>query len=239
MSMCHCLRVSFKLKKITIVIPIFNEAKSLEVLLRELGKINNEEIQFLLVNNGSTDMRVSEMLRQGISKLNFVESMDNLGFGGGIIFGISRTETKYVGWMPGNLKVDPKDVVKLLEIFTLDEKTIIKGFRTGRGLKEYFKTFFAGAIQSLILRSNMFDSGGTPTICTKKFISELEAPPTDYVFESYVLYHARKSKLKVVRPHIAYGKRLFGESHWQRGIKSEIKLLKLIYISSWGWARNK
>ena len=239
MSMCHCLRVSFKLAQITIVIPVFNEAKSLEVLLKELGNINSKEIQFLLVNNGSTDINVSTMLKQDNSKWNFVESVDNLGFGGGILFGISHTETKYVGWMPGNLKVDPRDVVGLLGALTFDENAFIKGFRTGRGAKEYFKTFFAGAIQSLILKSNMFDSGGTPTVCTRKFICELKEPPTDYVFESYVLYHARKNQFKVIRPHIAYGKRRFGESHWQRGIKSEIKLLKLIYISSLRWARCK
>ena len=239
LSICHCLRVSFKLKKVTIVIPVFNEAKSLVVLLEELGKINSKEIEFLLVNNGSTDISVSTMLKQGISKWNFVESVDNLGFGGGILLGISHAETKYVGWMPGNLKVDPKDVVKLIEMLTLDEKIFIKGFRTGRGIKEYIKTFFAGAIQTLILKSNMFDSGGTPTVCVKKFICELEAPPTDYVFESYVLYHARKNQLKVIRPHITYGRRRFGESHWQRGIKSEINLLKLIYISSLRWTRDK
>ena len=142
LSICHCLRVSFKLKKVTIVIPVFNEAKSLVVLLEELGKINSKEIEFLLVNNGSTDISVSTILKQGISKWNFVESVDNLGFGGGILFGISHTETKYVGWMPGNLKVDPRDVVGLLGVLTFDENTFIKGFRTGRGAKEYFKTFF-------------------------------------------------------------------------------------------------
>ena len=95
----------------------------------------------------------------------------------------------------------------------------------------------AGLIQSAILKSNMFDSGGTPTVCHKEFILGLEDPPNDYVFESFILYSAKEVGMKIVRPKVTYGHRKFGQSHWQRGIHSEIVLMRKIWNSSRLWRK--
>jgi hypothetical protein len=81
----------------------------------------------------------------------------------------------------------------------------------------------------------MNDSGGTPTICCKDFISQLDNWPKDYVFESYVLFMAKERKLEIVRPPIHYGSRKFGNSHWQSGLKAEIKLMLSIIQQSRFW----
>jgi hypothetical protein len=81
----------------------------------------------------------------------------------------------------------------------------------------------------------MFDTGGTPTICERSFITSMVSPPTDYVFESYVLYKSRKSGKKVIRPRIKYGQRKYGKSHWQSGFAAELKLMKLIIQGYKNW----
>jgi hypothetical protein len=85
----------------------------------------------------------------------------------------------------------------------------------------------------------MQDSGGTPTICPKRFIESLKSPPTDYLFESYILHQAQLRKISIQRPAINYGQRKYGQSHWQRGIRSEVKLLILIWQNSKLWRKNE
>jgi glycosyltransferase involved in cell wall biosynthesis len=221
--------------RVTIIVPIYNETESLPTFLNMLRGIDEEEIEFLLVDNGSTDQVVKDLLQSASGPWRSIRTEKNLGFGGGILFGAANAKTDYVGWMPGNLKIDPRDLGKLFRDDRLNSVEFLKAKRVGRGLLPQAKTFFAGVVQSIILRKKMFDSGGTPTICRKKFLLELVNPPQDYVFESFVFYQARRSQLKIIRPEFFYGKRLHGHSHWQRGFRSEVNLMKRIWLSARGW----
>ena len=223
--------------KITLVVPIFNETESLPIFLDMVDEVKSMDIFFLLVDNGSTKVGVGEILSRESEYWSSIRTETNLGFGGGIQFGIHESSTEFVGWMPGNLKVDPREVVHVLGQQNLEKKQFLKATRTGRTINARIKTAFAGLVQSILLKSNMFDSGGTPTVCHRDFILGLNNPPNDYVFESYVLYNARRVGLKVTRPHISYGQRVFGQSHWQRGFRSEVALMKKIWVSSRAWGR--
>ena len=227
------------MKEITIVIPVYNDSNSLEILLEKILNTGQPQLNFLIVDNGSSQPLELETKYKLNSRVRFVRASENLGFGGGIMLGIAHADTEYVGWMPGNLKVDPADVAEMLSQFELEPQLVLKASRSGRRLSPRLKTLLAGTIQSILLRSNMLDSGGTPTICSKEFIINLKNPPTDYVFESFVLYKARKSGMKIIRPNVPYGARVYGQSHWQRGLRSELLLLKLIYTASRNWAATK
>jgi glycosyltransferase involved in cell wall biosynthesis len=200
-----------------------------------LREIDEESVAFLIVDNGSSDQAVKDLLQRNSGPWKSIRTEKNLGFGGGILFGASNAETDYVGWMPGNLKIDPRDVAKIVEEVRFDKVDFLKSKRVGRGLLPQAKTFFAGLVQSMILRKKMFDSGGTPTICRKSFLLGLLNPPQDYVFESFVFYQARRSQLKIARPKIFYGERLHGHSHWQRGFRSEVNLMKRLWVSARTW----
>jgi len=223
--------------KTTIVIPIYNEAKSLPVLLSQINGVKSETTQFLIVDNGSTDKSVRELLESESELWKSIRTDENLGFGGGILFGVLTSTTEFVGWMPGNLKIHPGEVIELLDRHPLFRNEVLKAARIGRSHLARAKTFIAGLIQSAILRERMFDSGGTPTVCQKTFVENLPNPPADYLFESFVLFQARKNKINVKRPPISYGKRTFGQSHWQRGFRSEIKLMRQIWRESKNWAK--
>lgn len=218
----------------TIIIPIYNDAKSLEALLRIVTEIPKDQVSFLIVDNGSTDNSVKELLDRN-GNWTSVATPHNLGFGGGIMFGIRHCNTPFVGWMPGNLKVDPRALPSILSSFQLDSRTIIKATREGRSGIARAKTGLVGTLQTFLLQTNMLDSGGTPTLCSRDFVLSLDDPPTDYVFESFVLYKARALGMRVSRPKVAYGIRVFDQSHWQRGLVSELKLLMRVYKESRKW----
>ena len=221
--------------KITMVVPIYDDFESLEILIKWIEQTPDELISFLIVDNGSTDQRVSKLLSIPGQNWRGVRSHTNLGFGGGILYGIEQAQTEYIGWMPGNLKIDPRDIPIFIKSIAFAESKIVKARRTSRSSGAYCKTLLLGIAQTIFLRRLMFDAGGTPTICSKKFIMSLPSPPLDYAFESFVLYKARDAKLKVIRPKIKYTARRFGSSHWQKGLSSEIKLFFHIVERSKTW----
>jgi hypothetical protein len=221
--------------KITMVVPIYDDFKSLQVLIKWIEETPADQISFLVVDNGSTDDRVSKLLSNSRGNWRGIRSDANLGFGGGILFGVSRAETEFVGWMPGNLKIDPRGIPDFLKAFSFSEKNIVKARRASRSKSARMKTILLGIAQSILLRTPMFDAGGTPTICSKEFLLSLPNPPQDYAFESFVLFKARKAKMKVNRPSIVYAVRKFGSSHWQKGLLSEITLFISIIKKSQKW----
>lgn len=223
------------MKTWTIVIPIYNDSESLEVLLEEIVKCDLSQGVFLIVDNGSTDKSLLELNRRRIPGVEIIRTDQNLGFGGGIKFGLSRAKTEWVGWMPGNLKVHPSQLSIFEPIMESNNFEMIKAKRKGRSLQANLKTFAAGVIQSFILGKQMFDTGGTPTFVKRYFYNQVEDAPNDYVFESYILFNAQRLKIRIDRPTVFYGDRKFGQSHWQRGFNAEFSLMKNIIKQSRTW----
>jgi glycosyltransferase involved in cell wall biosynthesis len=224
------------LQKCTALIPIYNDYESLVVLGPTIKELSSQSNLFLVIDNGSTDHRITEFLQN--ENIPFVRSDDNLGFGGAILHGAQEVNTQWIAWMPGNLKVNPSDLAKFLDEFRFEPHTFAKAKRVNRKKPDQLKTFIAGAIQSIILGQNMIDTGGTPTVCEKSFLTSLIEPPKDFVFESFTLYAARIRKLHIVRPPFPYGQRVYGHSHWQRGLKSEIDLMIQIIHECLKWKKR-
>ena len=186
---------------VTIIIPVYNDQESVNELCLRINEIHINQVKFLIVDNGS--LRKIEM--PSTKNASLIRTESNLGFGGGILFGIESTKTEIVGWMPGNLKIDPHDAAEIAVETMISDHEIIKCKRRRIGFLPKAKTFAAGLIQTILLRRKMFDTGGTPTFAHISFINKMKNPPTDYVFESYVLYFARSQKINVIRPSIEYG----------------------------------
>ena len=220
---------------VTMVVPTYNDFKSLSTLLNLIEEQKSSRISYLIVNNGSTDSGIEELLNASSKYWKCKKVESNLGFGGGILEGIKTAETDWVGWMPGNLKIKPADVEKLVASLTFKPGTFTKCHRLRKSKSAKIKTLIAGLIQSVLTKSNLFDTGGTPTICERNFILGLANLPTDFVFESRTLFEARNKNLFIERPWIPYGERVYGSSHWQKGLRSELALMRKIWVSARTW----
>lgn len=218
-----------------IVVPVYNETKSLPVFLAQLSECQADGVTFLLVDNGSTDAECSRLLSAGGAHWSSIRIEPNRGFGGAIIGAALQLGADRVGWMPANLKVHPREAVRLARIAEKSPRAFVKASRSGRSVLATLKTLLAGIAQSLAARTPMFDTGGTPTVCERTFLLSLPNPPQSVVFESYVLFMARRLGLEVKRPSVLYGQRQFGNSHWQRGLRSELGLLRDILAQVPRW----
>ena len=225
------------MNKVGIGIPIYKDLDNLRLIIAEIARNPELKIDFYILDNGSNDIKLNDYLNS--IKLSNVFSFKhevNLGFGGGIKHLLNIIPNDFIGWMPGNGKVNPSNLKIIDELY--NHSNYLFSFKANRSDRSWLakqKTFASGLLISAFFRRNLLDSGGTPTIVPKHFKNYLLNGPDDFSFEAFSLYIIRRMKLDLFRANIPYGKRRFGNSHWQIGLMSELKLLLTILKQKGKW----
>lgn len=97
--------------KFSIIIPCYNEQANLPSLIERILPLQNEyELEYILVENGSTDNSREFFIKniEGKYKNIIVEYVDiNKGYGFGIKQGLKLSNGQYVGWIYSDLQVCP------------------------------------------------------------------------------------------------------------------------------------
>lgn len=119
---------------LTILVPVYNEEKSLPLLLKKLAAIKLERrLQVIIVNDGSTDKSADIIKKWAKQKYTFsVESVThpkNKGKGAGIQTGLAHAKGKYFVIQDGDLEYNPADIPKLLEGALQEDAPVVYGSR--------------------------------------------------------------------------------------------------------------
>jgi len=220
--------------KMSIIIPCYNELGNLELLLHDIGSMKKyTEIQFVLVENGSSDAS-REYLLEHTDKMPNVKLVlvdQNRGYGYGIVQGLNAAQGQYLGWTHGDGQLDVKDVLKAyhyLEREGWKDFYYIKGNRSRkkRSLLDNVLTSGMSIIVSLVLDRKLVDINGQPNIFPKSFYEGLKDIPDDVMIEVFMYYSAVRKGLKVRRFSVDFQKREYGESKLTPHIKSKIRTIK-------------
>lgn len=218
--------------KLSIVVPCYNEEKNIPLILEKFKNIiKKEEIEVVLVNNGSTDNSkdILEKLVPNYSFARIVSVPENKGYGYGVVQGLKEANGDFIGWTHADLQTDPFDVIKAYKIFEekkWDKRIYIKGRRKKRTFIENFFTIGMSIFETFYLKEFLWDINGQPNLFSKNFFETWENPPKDFSLDLYALFMAKKQKLDLVRINVLFPKRINGESSWNKGIMSRWKLSK-------------
>ena len=133
--------------KFSLVIPCYNEGDNIPLLIKRLKDIFTfNDIEIILVNNGSTDntQSIMENCVRDSSNIKVLNIKINKGYGYGILEGLKICKGKILGWTHADLQTDPADSLKALKLFDELEtnKLFVKGLRKGRSYSDQFFTFF-------------------------------------------------------------------------------------------------
>ena len=202
--------------KLSIVIPCYNEADSINLLIDKLLKILKNNIEIILVDNGSTDGTYNKLISLNLPKnIKVVRIIKNLGYGNGIIQGLKSTKGEIVAWTHADLQTDPGDVIKCYEEYEQDlinKKCIVKGKRKKRSFKEQIITLGMSLYCSIILKEKLVDINAQPKLFHRSFIDLLDSPPLDFSLDLYLLYFFKKQNVKINSIPVYFDKRLHGEA---------------------------
>jgi len=212
---------------LTIVIPCFNEEESLPLLGEDIETVTKKSrIQFILVDNGSTDgtfrAMQSSLCSNGMVQL--VRLNLNQGYGGGILFGLEHARTRLVGWMHADMQTRPQE---LLSISLPDNGDFFfKGQRFGRSLSDKVFTSGMSWLETVLFRTRLFDINAQPTIFPRKYLDHWKPLPTDFSLDLHTYVSARRDELPILRSPVRFGVRVKGRSSWNDGLRSRIKFIR-------------
>ena len=114
--------------KLTIIIPVYNEIKTIEKLIKKILKINIYK-QLIIVDDGSSDgtQLVLKKYKKFINKL--IIHKKNLGKGAAIKSGQKYVKGKYVGIQDADLEYDPRDLKKIVNEMEKKKLKVMYGSR--------------------------------------------------------------------------------------------------------------
>ncbi|MDX2083963.1 MAG: glycosyltransferase family 2 protein [Candidatus Melainabacteria bacterium] len=226
------------MKRLSIVIPCYNEAANLPLLLERFSRaIQRDDVEVILVNNGSTDDS-AEVLQHLLPLYPFARCVEvpiNQGYGYGILAGLAAAQGTFLGWTHADLQTDPNDVLLALDrlqptalpdTLYLPETVYVKGQRRGRRLFDNLFTLGMSLFESLLLQTPLWDINAQPNLFHRRFYETWQAPPHDFSLDLYVYYLAKRQGLRVRRLNVQFPPRIHGESSWNTGLAAKWKFIQ-------------
>ena len=228
--------------KFSLIIPCFNEAANLPLLLERCRALGAQDgIEVILVDNGSTDdsRAVLERLLPTYPGCRSVRVEVNQGYGFGILSGLRAARGDILGWTHADMQTDPQDALAGLAYFgTEPDRVFVKGRRYGRPAMDVLFTIGMSFFETVLLAKPMWDINAQPTLFSRRFFETWASPPHDFALDLYAYYQARVQGLAVHRYPVRFGPRAHGVSHWNVNWAAKKKFIRRTVDFSLDLKRN-
>jgi len=201
--------------ELSIIIPVFNEAKSLKILHSEiLTALNKEAISFeiLFIDDSSTDNSV-EIIKDLISKHSNI-----LGFAlkknskkaGALKLGFKKALGKIVVTMDADLQDDPSEIIKLINEIK-EGADAVNAWKKDRqdSLSKKLPSNLANLLTSFLTGSSIKDMNSGFKAYRAEVLSNFNFPGSSYRFIPHLL-NARGYDVREIA--VNHRKRLYGET---------------------------
>jgi glycosyltransferase involved in cell wall biosynthesis len=225
---------------LSIVLPCYNEAPNIPLIIERLRPFRPQEnFELILVNNGSTDDSAAVMTAEAAKPDNefvrVVTVSQNIGYGHGILTGLKAAKAPILAYSHADIQTPPEDVFMafhLLDEKGLErEKTLVKGRRLNRPKAAMVLTNGLAMVANVVLGQQLEDINGQPKLFSSSLLDHLSHPPTDFAFDTYLMYIANLQGMELVEFPVDFGVRLHGESKWATTIFSRYKTIWRYLVS--------
>ena len=120
--------------KISIIIPVFNEAKTILKILKKINKIKKIKKEIIIINDGSTDNTKKIIEKECVGLFSrLISYRSNKGKGFACRKGLKYATGKIIIIQDADLEYDPKDYGKLIHPIIKKKTKIVYGSRVLAG----------------------------------------------------------------------------------------------------------
>ncbi|MBR6512944.1 MAG: glycosyltransferase family 2 protein [Clostridia bacterium] len=129
--------------KVTVIVPIYNSAKFLDESIGSLLKQTYENLEILLVDNGSTDnsLDVCNRYADKDKRIRVIHTDENIGTGAARNLGLESATGEYVCFFDADDRYEPRFFEKLLSAATEKNADVVlcgySGFREDGGTEPH------------------------------------------------------------------------------------------------------
>lgn len=150
------------MKKISVVVPIYNEEENVKELHKEICDICEREkyiYEIIFVDDGSKD-RTEENCKK-LRPLKYIRLRKNFGQTAAMDAGIKAAQYDYIVTMDGDCQNDPADIPKMIAYLEEQHLDVVSGWRKNRKDTVMKKLISRGAnlLRGIIVKDHIHDSG--------------------------------------------------------------------------------
>ncbi len=204
----------------SIVIPLYNESENINQLNLELlralkdSKNINHEFEIIYVDDGSTDKTLEYLKKLNNSiKTIILKNISNLAQSKSVLNGIDVSNYNNIILLDGDLQNDPKDIIKMIEIYEKNENVLVHGYRKNRNdpfLTKVLPSKIANYIVRKFTNSNILDHGCSLKIFDKRMINA-----NNFFGDFHRLFAAQINKeIKIIEVEVSHRPRTKGKSKY-------------------------
>ena len=232
-----------KIKKLSIIMPAFNEEATIAKTIKRVLKANIPGVskELIVINDGSKDKTKKAIKNIKDRRIVLIDKKVNQGKGAGIRDAIKKATGDVLIIQDADLEYDPVEIKRLLEPIKNDQADVVYGSRFMGGEAHRVLYFWHMVVnKSLTLLSNMLtnlnltDMETCYKVFTKDVAKKLKIKELRFGFEPEFTVKVAKMNARVYEMGISYAGRSYTEGkkiNWKDGIRAVYCLFKYSIIS--------
>ncbi len=220
---------------LSIIVPCYNEEKTLSACIDRVMQIASAELllELVIVNDCSTDesMQVAKKLEKIYAgSVRVLAHSKNQGKGAAIRTGMQSVTGDFVAIQDADLEYDPKELLKLIEPLKEGRADAVFGSRyLSSGVNRVLFFWHTMGNRFLTFLSNMFTDLNLTDMetCYKVFrrdkIQQIQIQENRFGFEPEIVAKAAQLRLKIYEMGISYDARTYEEGKkigWRDGFRA-------------------
>lgn len=223
------------MEKITILIPVFNEAGTLDKILNKVENTSfcGLEKEIIIIDDYSTD-GTRDLYKNYPYKILYHDY--NQGKGAAIRTGLKKASGDIIVIQDADLEYDPADYEDLIRLILDDKADVCYGTRLSGGKPSRAFMFhhllgnkFLSFLTNILYGSTLTDMETCYKAFKADFIKDIEIKSNRFDFEPEITAKVLKRKARLYEVPISYYGREFSEGKkitWKDGIHAMITLIK-------------
>ena len=225
--------------KLSIIIPVYNEEKSILEVISRVKKVNLGSItkEIIIIDDFSTDNTRKIMLELKDPSLKIFFHQKNHGKGAAIRTGLKHATGDIILVQDADLEYNPKEYPKLLKPIIEGKTKVVYGSRLEaikRNLKKmyklhYFGNLFLTIVTNMLYGAKITDMETGYKVFRKEVIQNINLRAKRFDFEPEITAKILKKGYKITEVPIDFMGRKFNEGKkitWKDGVKALYYLIK-------------
>lgn len=228
------------MKKLSIIIPVYNEESTIEEVLDRVSHtvVFGWEKEIIVVDDGSTD-GTKDILKRWIKKLHVVFKDKNEGKGSAVTIGIYKATGNIILIQDADLEYSPSDYPILLAPFENSRVHVVYGSRfLGGHLSTMFiyamGNKFVTLVTNILYNTNITDMETGYKVFDTSALKGITIKAKRFDFEPEITAKMLRSGYQIYEVPISYFGRKFSEGKkltWHDGVAAVFTLLRLRFWS--------
>ena len=226
--------------KLSIIIPVFNEEKTILQILERVKKANIPVVhEIIIVDDGSTDT-TREKLKK-IKDVKIILQKKNQGKGAAVKTGIKNAKGDYVLIQDADLEYNPKQIKNLLKPILESKAEVVYGTRLNRMphlskeekkhlfIFHYFGNRFLSLITSILYGQWLTDMETCYKMFPKQALNSIKLNARGFEFEPEITAKLLKQGYKIKEVSITANPRGYDEGKKLNTIRDGSKALWYLF----------